>query len=212
MKLAVLGATGRTGMEVVRQALERGDAVQALVRSESKAALLGSHDRLILVEGDLLDAAAVGKVLDGVDAVINVAGHVKGSPKDLQRHAIAVVLAAMRDRGVRRIVTLTGAGVRHPDDRPKFIDKLFGAALRILQRDLLDDSVAYVDVVQASDADWTIVRAPRLTDEDGRGTYRVARTVGADSGMKVSRADLARFILDEAHSGRHVREMPVVSA
>lgn len=133
MNIAVLGATGRTGVAVVQQALERGHVVQALVRSSSKAALLPDHDRLIVVEGDLLDESAVTKVVDGVDAVINVAGHVKGSPKDLQQRAIAVLLPVMRDRGVRRIVTLTGAGVRHPDDRPKPVDRVFGFALKLLQ-------------------------------------------------------------------------------
>jgi putative NADH-flavin reductase len=209
--LTVLGATGRTGAEVVRQALGRGHDVRALARSPEKAAtVLGEHERLRVVEGDLLDAAAVERAVKGAEAVINAAGPVKGAPKDLQQRAIAHVLDAMDAAGVERLVTLTGAGVRHPEDRPKVVDRVFRTLLSVLQGEMLRDSEAYVDAVRRSTTRWTVVRAPRLVDAPAAG-YRVAANVGSGTGTQLSRADLGAFLLDEVERGEWAGRMPVVS-
>lgn len=80
------------------------------MRDPGKAAALPVHDRLVVVEGDLLDDTSVNKVVDGVDAVVHVAGPVKGSPEDLQRRAITVVLEAMAERGGEPLISLKGGG------------------------------------------------------------------------------------------------------
>lgn len=211
MRIAVFGATGRSGMPLVEQALERGHDVTVLARSKAKAAdVLPSTRRLTVIEGDILDTVAVDKVVQGADAVVNVAGHVKGSPTDLQQRAISEVLTAMANHGVRRLVTLTGAGVRTDGDEPTPIDRAFRFALEKLQPALLADSEAYVARVRAGDTDWTVARAPRLTP--GRtGSYRVARHVGKSTGTKLARGDLASFILDELEQGQYVGALPVVS-
>jgi putative NADH-flavin reductase len=214
MRLAVLGATGRTGVPLVSQALERGHTVAALVRSRAKAAeLLPVGDGLLeLHVGDLLDPPAVAEVVGGADAVLNVAGQVKGAPADLQQRAIGHVLGAMSASEVDRIVTLTGAGVRLQGDRPGLADKVFGAALKLAQPKLLADSVAYVERVLASDRDWTVVRGPRLTDGARRSSpLRVAAHVGGGTGTTLGRADLAAFLLDVVEQGDWSRQAPVVS-
>ncbi|HVM20087.1 MAG TPA: NAD(P)H-binding protein [Egibacteraceae bacterium] len=208
----MLGATGRTGVPLVGQALARGHSVRALVRSHDKAARLPADDRLTLVEGDLLDAGAVSKVIEGSAAVLNVAGPGKGSPPGLQQRAIGLIIAAMTEHGVDRLITLTGAGVRDEGDQPKVIDRLFHAALKTVQGQLLADSEAYVRAVRDSGLRWTVVRAPRLVDAPVQGRYRVVRHVGAASGTKLARTDLATFILDELDGGTYVGAMPVVSA
>jgi uncharacterized protein YbjT (DUF2867 family) len=214
VRLAVTGATGRTGIPLVTQALDRDHEVAALARSRTKAAevLPLDHDRLRLVEGDLLDAAAVHRAIEGAEAVLHVAGPVKGAPEDLQQRAIAHVLEAMRVHEVTRLVTLTGAGVRVPGDRPTPIDRVFGAALKLLQGAVLRDSVAYVEQVRASDREWTVVRAPRLTDGARRGTsLRTAPNVGGGTGTQLGREDLATFLLQVTEEGSWLREAPVVS-
>lgn len=213
MRLAIMGATGRTGVPLVQHALERGYEVTALARSPQKAEqLLGDPPGLTVVEGDLLDPAAVEKAIVGSAAVLNVAGQVKGSPKDLQQRAIGLVLSAMRAHDVQRLITLTGAGVRAPGDSPGFVDKLFRLALSKLQPELLADSEAYVAAVTSSDRQWTVVRAPRLTDGPGQGSYRDAANVGQGTGTALSRPDLARFLLDEVERERYVGRLPVVSS
>lgn len=122
MKNAVFGATGRTGIPLVEQALEGGHQVKAFVRTPSRMKI--DHRNLELVRGDVTDADAVDRAIAGTDAVLSVIGHTKNSPDDLQTRAIHNITGSMKKRRVKRIVNLTGAGVRDPEDRPKFIDRL----------------------------------------------------------------------------------------
>lgn len=208
MNVAIFGATGRTGRPLVEQALGRGYGVTAFARYPSKLGL--SHERLVVVEGDIVDGAAVRGAVSGQDAVVSALGHTKGSPKDVQTGGIANIVAAMEEYGVRRLVSLTGAGVRAEGDEPKFVDKVFGLLLKTLQRDVLEDAAGHVAVIQESGLEWVIVRGPRLTEGEKKGRYRVG-LVGKNSGTQISRADLAEFMLDQITDDTHLRRMPVVS-
>ncbi len=208
MKIVVIGGSGRTGRPVVEQALARGYEVTAFARDSSRVP--HGHDRLRVVSGDVLDAGAVGRAVAGQDAVVSALGHAKGSPRDVQRRGTENIVAAMRDHGVRRLVSLTGAGVRAEGDEPKFVDRVFAFLLGVLQRDVLEDARRHVEVVKRSGLEWVIVRGPRLTGGDRRGEYRVG-PVGKNSGTRISRADLAEFMLDQLSSDDHLRQMPVVS-
>jgi len=208
VKIAVFGATGRTGRPLVKEALAEGHEVVALARNPAKMGV--SHERLRVVQGDVLDAASVDEVVAGSDAVVSVLGQVKGSPKDVQTRGTQNIVAAMQRHGVRRLVSLTGAGVRDPGDRPKFVDKAFGFLLKRLQPHVLEDGERHAEVIKGSGLDWVIVRGPRLTEGPKKGTYRVG-LVGKNSGTQVSRADLAEFMLKQVTSDEYVGQMPVVS-
>jgi len=208
MRIAIFGATGRTGKHLVREALDAGHEVVALARDPSKMGM--THERLRVIRGDVLDPAKVGEVVRGADAVISAVGQTKGSPKDLQTRGTQNIVAAMKEHGVRRLVSLTGAGVRDPGDRPKLVDKAFGFALKTLQRDVLEDGERHAEVIKGSGLDWVIVRGPRLTEGPKKGTYRVG-LVGKNSGTQVSRADLAEFMLRQVTGDEHLGQMPVVS-
>jgi hypothetical protein len=108
------------------------------------------------------------------------------------------------------LISTTGAGVRDPQDQPKLIDHLMKGLLTLLAGDVLRDSAANVDVIRASDLDWTIVRYPRLLDATHSGTYRVGY-IGKDSGNQLSRSDGADFVLKEMAEGKYICQMPVVS-
>jgi putative NADH-flavin reductase len=212
MQLTLIGATGRTGVHVVTQALERGHQVTALVRSETKAAdLLPEVAGLSLHVGDVLDADAVEAAVAGADAVIDVSGPVKGAPSDLRRRGVRHVLDAMTAHDVRRLVFLTGAGVRVDGDEPGVADRVIVGIMKLVQGEVLADGQAAVDAIRASSIDWTVVRGPRLTDDAGRGTYRIASNVGGDSSTKVSRADLASAILAVVDDPATHGTAPVVS-
>ena len=208
MRVAIFGATGRTGRHLVRQALERGYEVVAFARDPGRLGF--SHERVVVVGGDVLDAAAVDGAVDGCDAVISALGHARGAPKDVQTRGTQNIVRAMKEHGVRRIVSLTGAGVRAEGDEPKLVDRVFAFLLRVLQKDVLEDAANHVDVVQGSRLEWVIVRGPRLTEGDKTGDYRVG-LVGKNSGTRISRPDLAGFMLDQLASDAHLRSMPLVS-
>jgi putative NADH-flavin reductase len=208
--LALFGATGKTGRRVLDRALASGISVRALVRDPARLGV--THDRLTVVAGDVLDAAAVDTTVDGADAVVSVFGQVKGSPKTLQADGTRNIVAAMRHHGVARIVSLSGGGLRAEDrDRPKAGDQVMRLLLKTLARDVLADAEAHLEVLRESGLDWTVVRGPRLLETPGTGTYRVG-WVGVGTGMQISRDDLADFILAQVDDRTYVHELPFVTS
>lgn len=208
MKLAVFGASGRTGKPLVEQALAQGHEVRALVRDPAKLPL--QHEGLVLIPGDAMNAADVAGTVEGTDAVLSALGQTKGSPKDLQTVATRHMVAAMKAHGVARIISLTGAGVRDPNDKPKLVDRVFGLLLAVAARDVLRDANAHADVLRGSGLAYTLVRGPRLTEGPRTGVYKVGY-VGKDSGTQMSRADIADFMLRQLTDDAWVYKAPMVS-
>lgn len=208
MRLTVFGASGRTGRPLVQQALDVGHDVIAFVRDPAKLPL--QHERLTIVQGDGMKLADVENAVEGSDAVLSTLGQSKGSPKDLQTVATRNIVAAMGKYGVRRLVSLTGAGVDAPEDQPKLINNIIKFALKTLSGAVLLDAVGHVEVIKSSSLDWVIVRGPRLTEGPRTSKYRVG-WVGVNTGTSISRADLADFMLKEATDNTYLHKMPMVS-
>ena len=206
MQLTVFGATGRTGVPLVRQALDRGHEVVAFVRPTSTLDV--DHEELTVVEGDVYTGEGVAEAVAGADAVVSVLGQTSEGPDDLLAVAGDNLLDAMAEADVPRFVTLVGAGVREDGESVTLSGKVMGVLLKVLARDVLEDAVAHVEAVRASGCDWTVVRAPRLTDGLGDGEYRAG---DIDLGFEsIARADVARFILDLLEAEEYVGEMPKV--
>ena len=213
MRIAVLGATGRTGVLVLEGALQRGHQVRVLVRDRAKAQRLLPVDdeHLAVHQGDATDAGAIDELLAEVEGVVDVTGPVKGGPKDLRRQVTRALLPSMQRQGVRRLLLLTGAGVRVEGDRPKAADRAIRGVMRLAQPAILDDGQAAVAAVTGSELAWTVVRVPRLTDGELRGQVRTAAHIGGDTGTTLGRHDLATFLLDELQQRTWLRQAPVVS-
>ena len=163
-----------------------------------------------MVVGDVLDPAAVGETVAGSQAVISVVGQVKGSPPTLQTDGTRLIAEAMHRHGVARLITLSGGGLRAEQDRPTLPDRIIRGLLRLLAGHVLADAEGHLRVLQGSGLDWPVVRGPRLTDDPGLGRYRVG-WVGVDASTKISRDDLADFIVAQLDDQRFIRRMPVVS-
>jgi putative NADH-flavin reductase len=208
MKIVVFGASGGVGLKVVEQALEAGHTVTAFVRSPEKFSL--KHPNLIVVKGDAMDAGAVENAIAGQEAVISALGPTRPPVPHMMEIAAKNIVAGMKKHGVLRLVSTTGAGVRQPEDQPKFVEHFFGFLLNLLSKEVVLDSAENVKVIQASDLDWTVVRYPRLMDGEHTRKYRVGY-VGKDSGTQLSRADGADFVLRELTEKKWLRKLPVVS-
>jgi putative NADH-flavin reductase len=208
MRIVVFGATGKTGHHLAAQALSAGHEVRAFVRDASRLPV--RHESLQIVEGDVLDATRVEQAVSNTDAVLSILGHTKTSTNDVQTVGMENIVGAMKKNGVSRLVSLTGAGVRDEKDRPKLIDRVFRLLLKLLQRDVLEDAENHAEVIRESGLDWVIVRAPQLTDGPRTSGYRVGY-VGEDSGTKISRADIANFMLRQLTDDTYLRQRPMIS-
>jgi putative NADH-flavin reductase len=208
MKLTIFGATGRTGRQLLTQALEAGHEVTAFVRDPSKLDI--THSRLHVKRGDISDAKAVEDAINGQDAVLSALGPARGGPKDVMGAAARNIVAAMKSAGVRRLVTLTGAGVVQPGDAPKLFNRFMSLMLNTFAKDILTDSAEHARIVRDSGLDWTVVRVPMLTDGPRKGTYRVGM-VGIDDGPRISRADVAEFMLKQLGPDAKPQTSPVIS-
>lgn len=206
--IAVFGGTGKTGRRVLDRALAAGYTVRALVRDPAK--LDRSDEKLPVIRGDVTDPGSVAETVAGADVLRSLFGQVKGSPKTLQTDGTRVIVDAMRAAGVRRIVTLSGGGLRDPHDRPKAPDKIIRFLLKTLSGHVLADAEGHLEVLQASGLDWTVVRGPRLTEDPGTGGYRRG-WVGVGTGISISRDDLADFILTQVEDREFIAQMPFVS-
>ncbi|WP_165774118.1 NAD(P)-dependent oxidoreductase [Mycolicibacterium sphagni] len=208
MKLLVLGATGRTGAQLIAQALARDDTVAALTRHPSAGA--ATNPRLQWIAGDATDQVALTAALDGVDAVLCALG-----PKatrsilstDLMRATIDALIPAMSAQGVNRVVLLSALGVgRSADHAPRS----FRLAFRTVGRAIGTDKARAEDFLVASDLDWTIVYPPSLTDGPRTGIYRHGEALTLHGMPRISRADVADFMLAEVHDPLHHRGIAII--
>jgi putative NADH-flavin reductase len=191
MKLAVLGATGGTGLEIVRRAIEHGHSVTAFVRSPDR--LKPFRDQITIKQGDVLNSAELEKAIQGHDAVVSGFGpRVPISKADanlLQQFAIALT-RAMLHAGVRRVVVESVAFLFRGSIVPPTY--LFG---RLFYSGIVADSSAMERVFRQSELDWTLLRPPRLTDKPYTGKYRVREGHLPRFGFTISRADVAHFMI-----------------
>ena len=197
MKLVVLGATGGTGLEIVRQAADHGHSVTAFVRSPDR--LKSLRDRITIKQGDLLNSADLEQAVKGHDAVLSAFGprapRSKADADLLQRFAIALTRAMPR-AGIRRVVVESVAFLFKNSIIPPayFLGRLFFPGI-------VTDASAMEDVLEKSGLDWTIARPPRLTDKPYSGRYRVREGSLPAFGFTISRADVAHFMLNTVESG-----------
>jgi len=198
----VLGATGGTGLELVRQAVERGHFVTALVRSPE--GLKEFRDRVNVKQGDLLNNYQVQRVIQGHDAVLSGFGpRVPISKEDsnlLERFARALT-AAMPAAGVRRAIVESVAFL--------FKDSILPPAYllgRLLFPRTVADASAMERIFANADLDWTMVRPPELTDKPYTGKYRLREGHVPRFGLKVSRADVADLMIKLAENHASIRK------
>lgn len=208
MKVAVFGASGRTGGHIVQQALDRGHQVRALVREHST--MSDGLDRVEIVRGDVTDRQAVEDTIHDSDAVLSVLGPTQNRPGRAISRGMATIISAMRAKGIRRLIVSAGAAVPFEKDQPKLFNKVMGLLVRTLSRHVYEDMLATSRVVTESDRDWTLVRVPMLIDGEASGSLRVGY-VGIGTGPRVTRADLASFMLDQLEDETYLFDSPVIS-
>lgn len=203
MKVLVFGASGKTGREVVRQALARDYAVTAFVRDTARLPL--AHANLRLVTGDITNSAAIARVIDGQTAVISTLGVGRPLTHDAAViDGVRAIARAAEHASVERLVYMSFIGVQESRDAAGFVLKRL--ATMLLRHEVADHEVKEAAIME-SFVDWTIVRPPKLTNGRLTAAYRVGEDIRARSPLPLmSRADVADFMLRQLTDAAFIRK------
>jgi len=209
--IALFGGTGRTGLPFLKHGLA-DFKIKALVRTPEKIEF--KDENLQLIKGDITNTEDILKTIDGSDVVVSLIGHNKTSKAGFQTEAMREIIKIMHEKEIKRLISLTGGGVNTADDNPKFMDKLIVFIMRNLagkmSRNALVDGINHSKLIMDSGLDWTIVRGPMLTEEPAKDNIEVGN-VGTVPGFKLSREDLAKFILDTIKNNTYINELPFLT-
>jgi putative NADH-flavin reductase len=203
MKLAIFGASGVTGRHLLEQALQAGHQVTALKRTPGSLQL---QTGLTTVIGSLDQQAAVQSVIQGADAVISVLGMRDKDATPVCTDGARSILEAMASTGVRRLIALSAYGAAETSNASWFI-----RFVRTVIASKMHDKDNMEALVRSSDSDWTLVRPPMLTNGSRTDHYRASTDLRPGLTGRLSRADLAAFILQEAAAAGYIGQAPVVS-
>jgi putative NADH-flavin reductase len=205
----IIGGTGGTGRRLVAQALERGLVVTALARDPARLKI--DHPRLTVLRGSVLDAAVVDAAVRGQEAVLCALGHKRFlGPTTILSAGTRNLLHAMTAHGVRRFVCETSLGLGDSAGRLGLLYTFF--TIPVVLPFYFWDKTRQERAIAASDLDWVIVRPGVLTNGERRDSIRDgARAWDFVWPPRISRADVAGFMLDQLESGACVRTAVGVS-
>lgn len=207
MNIIIFGASGRTGRELVQQALAQGHPVTAFVRDPAKLDFQGAHLRVM--QGDVTDYASVEQAVTGQDAVLCALGSFTPTKRDPTLiDGMRNIIQAMEQAGVRRLIYLSFLGVR---DGRQGLGPVVNYIVAPLLRNPIADHEEKESLIKQSRLDWVIVRPPRLTSGRHTGIYRSGEQIAARSLiLTLSRADLANFMLKQLTDYTFVCKAPRV--
>jgi putative NADH-flavin reductase len=207
----IIGASRGIGLETLRRALKAGYKVRALARSAGNIPV--SHPDLEKVTGDALDRGAVKQALAGVDAVIQTLGVAAGpemifKPVRLFSEATRVLVTAMEETGVKRLICVTGFGAGDSRNKGGF---LYDTAFHLFFGRAYDDKDVQEQIVRNSTLEWSIARPVILTNGPRTGSYRVLVDPKDWRCGFISRADVADFLVKQIDDDTFVGKAPVLA-
>jgi putative NADH-flavin reductase len=203
MQIALFGATGGTGRQVLEQALASAHTVTALLRDPAK---IEARSGLTLIQGDVLDQESTSRCVQGSDAVICVLGSGVGT-EPVEAQGTQRILEAMQIHGVRRLIAVTSLGV---GDSREQVSAEFQQAMDTVLQPIIAAKTEQERLIRESGLDWTIVRPGGLGDGPRTGDYRSGTDPSLMAGL-VSRADVAEFVLRQLSDTTYLHQCPAVT-
>jgi len=209
MNILIVGATRGIGRQLLEQALTVGHTVTVLVRNPQK--LSTQHERLRIIKGDILDVDLVATAIAGQDAACCTIGvKVPWFRVTVFSEGTRNLLQAMKKTGVKRLICVTGIGAGDSKGHGGFLyDYLF---LSTLLRTIYADKNRQESLIMASDVDWTIVRPGFLTNGPLTEKYRILTNMAGVTAGRISRADVAHFMLKELEANQYLRQTPLLTS
>ena len=211
MRVLICGATGNIGRLTVDKALKTGHEVTAFARSPEK---LDDRNNLHKAQGDVMDTDSVTAAMEGQEAVVITFGapvnwSTLTSVPDLCTAGTLNIMAAMRQRGVKRLICMTGIGAGDSKGHGRFVfDNLI---LPIMLGRIYVDKNRQEQAIMQSDLNWTIVRPTELTNDRESGEYRVLTDLKGQKATTIPRADVADFLVRQVDSQQYMHQTPLIT-
>ena len=210
MNIAIFGASGATGKLLTSRCLAAGYNVTALVRTPGTFRRPAeSPNRLRVIEGNAFDPSAVRQTIEGAEVVLSALGARSLKKEDVLERAVPLIVLAMQQTGVGRIIVLGSAGAlatsldKQPAWRRWFAQKILYNTL--LKWPIASQISQWKDLSN-SNLDWTMVMPPMLTNAPARGAYRVDSDALPHNGRRISRADVADFMMQQIGNPQWIRK------
>jgi putative NADH-flavin reductase len=203
MRIVIFGASGRTGLELLNQAIGQGHNVVAFIRNPAK--FQTRHKNLSIAKGDVLNKEQVENAVSGCEGVLFAVGGKPWEKRPICTEGIRNVIAAMQKPNAQRLVVESAYGVKETRKR------VYGRLLWIIIKDIMRDKETMEDAIVASQLDWVIVRPTLLTKGAKTGKYRVGHDLRLGILPIISRADVADFMLKQLQDNTYIHQSPTIS-
>jgi len=160
--ITVIGANGKTGQQFIQLALSKNYQIEAIIHRHNS---LSPKQNLQISSCDTTNKDQLSKAINHhTDAIISFIGHVRGSTNDVQTKTIANLIEIMQAKKIKRLLSLTGTGVRFDQDQITLIDKILNTSIQLIDPSRIQDGITHVNLIKESDLDWTIIRVLKLTN------------------------------------------------
>lgn len=207
MRIAVFGASGRIGRQIVRLALDQGHEVRAFVRRPDRLPL--EHERLTVIQGDVLDFEQVARAVEGVDAVVSALGSRNGAPERLMEAGMRHLIGAMEAHRVRRLVSISAGSVELEGDEAGLRRRIAVGLARRLAGPVVRGKTHELELIRRSNLDWIAVRPTRMVNGPLTGRYH--SDAHRMPGTSITRPDVAHFMLRQLKEDGYLRQAPFVA-
>ena len=199
MNITVFGASGKVGQLVVKRLIDEGHRVRAFVHGDAP---FSESDQLTIVKGDVHSAEDIARALEGAEAVISCLGSWGTPTKDILSSAMQHIVPEMQRRGIKRIVSLTGAAAQAPGESFRLRDRLNRRILMLAARHILVDGEEHLRLLAESGLDWTVLRSPVMTDATPNG-YHLSDVSGSPL-ETIPRQAVAKAMVDQLADKEHL--------
>jgi putative NADH-flavin reductase len=192
-KIIVFGATGGTGKLVVEQALESGYQVTVIVRNPFVVTL--RHRQLNIIKGDVLQLNTFEEAMDGHDVVVSCVGTRQRGPTNVYSKGISNIMKAMQGKNINRLICLSAIAVIVPPKSSRVMKFVIKNILQRLFGPMYADMLIMEKILSKSNLNWTVIRPSWLWNTQHTGKYRTTINEHLPNPSKISRADLADYII-----------------
>ena len=208
MKISIIGVSQGIGKQLLELALDEGHEITALMRNPDKLEI--TNTKLRIIKGDILDASSVDNTVADQDGVCVCVGLPPGrKPVDLFSEGIKNVLTSIGNNEVQKLIAITGIGAGDSKGHGGFLyDRIINP---LLLNEIYKDKNRQEALIKESHCNWMILRPGFLTDGPRTGKYRVIENLNGIVAKKISRSDVADFMLKQLEDPTHFGETPLLT-